>query len=116
MIQELKTPRPHERRRAFVAAAPDRPLTRRELLSAAGCLAAVSSGLAVCFWLQGLPLALPFSGLELPVLGAALCVAARRGAREAVTVAAAVRAAAGRNEGERRGPAAVLSGAMHRQA
>lgn len=75
-----------ERQRTFVIA-PNQSMSWHELLLAYGAIAGVTLAIAMYFWVQGLTLVLPFSGLELLVLGAALYVTAwRGGAREVITI------------------------------
>ena len=84
MIHELQVA--HEGNRTFVIA-PNRSMTWKELLLAYSAIAGVSLAIAGYFWAHGLTLVLPFSGLELLALGAALYLTAwRGGAREVITV------------------------------
>ena len=90
-------------RRVFVIT-PNRSMSWNELLLAYSAIAAVSLGIA--FWFQnlGLTLVLPFSGLELLALGAALYITAwRGGAREVITITDdTIRVESGRNKPQRR--------------
>ena len=84
MIHELQVA--HESNRTFVIA-PNRSMTWKELLLAYSVIAGVSLTIAGYFWVHGLTLVLPFSGLELLALGAALYITAwRGGAREVITI------------------------------
>lgn len=84
MIRELQAA--HGGNRTFVIA-PNRSMTWKELLLAYCIIAVVSLAIAGYFWIQGLTLVLPFSGLELLALGAALYITAwRGGAQEVVTI------------------------------
>jgi uncharacterized membrane protein len=84
MIHELKASQ--DQRRTFVIA-PNQSMSWKELLWAYCAIAGVSLAIAVYFWVQGLTLVLPFSGLELLALGAALYITAwRGGAREVITI------------------------------
>ncbi len=66
---------------------PNQPMAWNGLLLAYGCIAAVTLAVGMYFWLQGLLLVLPFAGLELLLLGAALYVTARRGGiKEVITI------------------------------
>ena len=84
MIHELKAPQ--DRRRTFVIA-PNQSMSWKELLLVYSSIAGVSLAIAIYFWVQGLTLVLPFSGLELLALGAALYITAwRGGTREVITI------------------------------
>ena len=84
MIQELKTPK--ERRHTFIIA-PNQSMSWSELLLVYSGIAGITLAIAIYFWVRGLTLVLPFSGLELLALGAALYVTAwRGGAREVITI------------------------------
>ena len=84
MIHELQAA--HEGDRTFVIA-PNRSMTWKQLLLAYCIIAGVSLAIAGYFWVQGLTLVLPFSGLELLALGAALYITAwRGGAQEVITI------------------------------
>ncbi len=84
MIRELKAS--SDRRRTFIIA-PNRSMSWNELLLAYCVIAGVSLVIAIYFWVRGLTLVLPFSGLELLALGAALYITAwRGGAREVITI------------------------------
>lgn len=84
MIQEVETT--PDQRRTFVIA-PNQSMSWKELLLVYCGIAGVSLAIAVYFWVQGLTLVLPFSGLELLALGAALYITAwRGGAREVITI------------------------------
>ena len=84
MIHELKAAQ--DQRRTFVIA-PNQSMSWKELLWAYCCIAGVSLAIAIYFWVRGLTLVLPFSGLELLALGAALYITAwRGGAREVITI------------------------------
>lgn len=84
MIHELKAA--PDQRRTFVIA-PNQSMSWKELLLAYCAIAGVSLAIAGYFWVQGLTLVLPFSGLELLALGAALYITAwRGGAREVITI------------------------------
>ena len=84
MIHELKASQ--DLRRTFVIA-PNQSMSWKELLWVYCSIAGVSLAIAIYFWVQGLTLVLPFSGLELLALGAALYITAwRGGAREVITI------------------------------
>ena len=84
MIHELKTA--PDQRRTFVIA-PNQSMSWKELSLVYCGIAAVTLGIGGYFWVQGLTLVLPFSGLELLALGAALYITAwRGGAREVITI------------------------------
>lgn len=86
MIQELTARRGRDCQHTFVIA-PNQSMSWNELLLAYGGVAGVTLAIAVYFWARGLTLVLPFSGLELLALGAALYVTAwRGGAREVITI------------------------------
>lgn len=63
---------------------PNRSLTWAQAAALFGLCTLVSLGIGVAFHLRGLPLVLPFSGLEMLALGAALYVSMRRGSRQEV--------------------------------
>ncbi len=64
-------------------------LTPRQMLRAFGALGVVSLGIAALFWIQGATLIMPFTGLELLGLGAALALYARHaGDREDIRLQA----------------------------
>ena len=84
MIRELKAA--PDQRRTFVIA-PNQSMSWKELLLVYCAIAGVSLAIAGFFWVQGLTLVLPFSGLELLALGAALYITAwRGGAQEVITI------------------------------
>ena len=84
MIHELKAA--PDQRRTFVIA-PNQSMSWKELTLAYCIIAGVSLAIAGYFWVHGLTLVLPFSGLELLALGAALYITAwRGGAREVITI------------------------------
>lgn len=84
MIHELKVSQ--DQRRTFVIA-PNQSMSGRELLLVFSGIAGVTLAIGGYFWLQGFTLVLPFSGLEVLVLGAALYITAwRGGAREVITI------------------------------
>ena len=84
MIHELKASQ--DQGRTFVIA-PNQSMSWKELLWAYCAIAGVSLAIAGYFWVHGLTLVLPFSGLELLALGAALYITAwRGGAREVITI------------------------------
>ena len=84
MIHELKGA--PDQRRTFVIA-PNQSMSWKELLLAYCIISGVSLAIAGYFWVHGLTLVLPFSGLELLALGAALYITAwRGGAREVITI------------------------------
>ena len=101
MIHELQVAR--EGDRTFVIA-PNRSMTWKELLLAYCIISGVSLAIAGYFWVQGLTLVLPFSGLELLALGAALYITAwRGGAQEVITIAGdSVSVETGRNRPDQR--------------
>lgn len=63
---------------------PNRAMPWRQQLVLFSIIAAFSLGIAVGFFMQGLTLILPFAGLELLALGAALYISAWRGGRREV--------------------------------
>lgn len=68
---------------------PNRSLTWAQAAAFFGVCTLVSLGIGVAFHLRGLPLVLPFSGLEMLALGAALYVSVRRGSRlEVISIGA----------------------------
>ena len=84
MIHELKVA--PDQRRTFVIA-PNQSMSWKELLLAYCAISGFSLAIAGYFWVHGLTLVLPFSGLELLALGAALYITAwRGGAREVITI------------------------------
>ena len=84
MIHELKASQ--EQRRTFVIA-PNQSMSVKELLLAFSGIAGVTLAVGGYFWIQGFTLVLPFSGLEVLALGAALYITAwRGGAREVITI------------------------------
>ena len=84
MIHELKVA-PNQRRTFVIA--PNQSMSWKELLLAYCAISGVSLAIAGYFWIHGLTLVLPFSGLELLALGAALYITAwRGGAREVITI------------------------------
>ena len=84
MIHELKVSQ--DQRRTFVIA-PNQSMSGRELLLVFSGIAGVTLAIGGYFWLQGFTLVLPFSGLEVLALGAALYITAwRGGAREVITI------------------------------
>ena len=84
MIHELTVSQ--EQRRTFVVA-PNQSMSGRELLLVFAGIAGVTLAIGAYFWLQGFTLVLPFSGLEVLALGAALYITAwRGGAREVITI------------------------------
>ena len=84
MIRELGDTQ--DKRRTFVIA-PNQSMSWKELLLAFSGIAGVTLAVGCYFWAQGLTLVLPFSGLEVLALGAALYVTAwRGGAREVITI------------------------------
>ena len=84
MIHELKAA--PDQRRTFVIA-PNQSMSWKELALVYCGIAAVTLAIGGYFWVQGLTLVLPFSGLELLALGAALYITAwRGGAREVITI------------------------------
>ncbi len=84
MIHELKAA--PDQRRTFVIA-PNQSMSWKELLSVYCGIAAVTLAIGCYFWVQGLTLVLPFSGVELLALGAALYITAwRGGTREVITI------------------------------
>ena len=101
MIHELQAA--HEGDRTFVIT-PNRSMTWKELLLAYCLIAGVSLAIAGYFWAQGFTLVLPFSGLEVLALGAALYITAwRGGAQEVITITDdSVHVETGRTEPERR--------------
>lgn len=88
MISELAES--DDRQRIFVIQ-PNRPIAWRNLLWVFAAMAAFILSIGVACALAGLPLVLPFSGLEVLVLGVALYLSAARGsAREVIRIRAAV--------------------------
>ena len=84
MIHELKASQ--DQGRTFVIA-PNQSMSWKGLLWAYCGIAGISLAIAGYFWVHGLTLVLPFSGLELLALGAALYITAwRGGAREVITI------------------------------
>ena len=84
MIQELKASQ--DQRRTFVIA-PNQSMSWKGLLLAYCGIAGVTLAVGGYFWLHGFTLVLPFSGLEVLALGAALYITAwRGGAREVITI------------------------------
>lgn len=84
MIHELKVSQ--DQRRTFVIA-PNQSMSGRELLLVFSGIAGVTLAIGGYFWLRGFTLVLPFSGLEVLALGAALYITAwRGGAREVITI------------------------------
>ena len=63
---------------------PNRAMPWRHQVIAFSIIAAFSLGVAIGFFMQGLTLVLPFAGLELTALGAALYVSAWRGGKREV--------------------------------
>ncbi len=83
MIQELAS----EQRRHTVIIAPNQSMSWGGLLLAYTGIAGVTLSVGIYFWAHGFTLVLPFSGLELLALGAALYVTAWRGGRrEVITI------------------------------
>ena len=101
MICELNTA--PEQQRAFLIT-PNQSMSWKQLLLLYSGIAGVSLAIAGYFWVQGLTLVLPFSGLELLALGAALYVTAwRGGVREVITITdAAVSMETGRSRRQQR--------------
>ena len=84
MIHELKASQ--DQRRTFVIA-PNQSMSGKELLLVFIGIAGVTLAIGAYFWLHGLTLVLPFSGLEVLALGVALYITAwRGGAREVITI------------------------------
>jgi len=84
MIQELEASQ--DKQHTFIIA-PNRSMSWHELVLAYAGIAGVTLAIAGYFWTRGFTLVLPFSGLELLALGAALYVTAwRSGAREVITI------------------------------
>lgn len=83
---------------------PNRAMPWRQQLFLFSIFAAFSLGIASGFFLQGLTLILPFAGLELLALGAALYISAWRGGRkEVITVGSEiVTVEVGRDEPEQK--------------
>lgn len=83
---------------------PSRSMSWRGLLLVYTGIATVTLGVGLACWVIGLPLVLPFSGVELLVLGAAFYLTARSGGvREVVSISAEqVAVEAGRTGPERR--------------
>ena len=84
MIRELKAT--YDQRRTFVIA-PNRSMSWKELSLAFCGIAGVTLAVGCYFWARGFTLVLPFSGLEVLALGAALYVTAwRGGTQEVITI------------------------------
>ena len=84
MIHELKASQ--DQRRTFVIA-PNQSMSWKGLLLVFSGIAGVTLAVGGYFWLRGFTLVLPFSGLEVLALGAALYITAwRGGAREVITI------------------------------
>ena len=84
MIQELQAE--HDRRRTFVIT-PNQSMSWKQLSLAYSGIATVTLAVGCYFWIRGMTLVLPFSGLEVLLLGVALYMTAwRGGTREVITI------------------------------
>ena len=89
--------------RTFVVA-PNRSMSWKQLSLAFAVIAGVTLIVGGYFWIRGFTLVLPFAGLELLALGAALYITARRGGtQEVITITdASVSVETGRKAPEQR--------------